>query len=178
MIKQKDIDLLYDLVKLLKKYGPEAFESLQNLMASGELSGKIASLLTSLKVLEVKKPLISETTRSKRIEKLETSMEKQLSALKDSQPKKYSILEQFYRQAQARQILAARKDAENLALGLGLNVPKKASRESIIIRIVQQFSDLPQEQLESWIKKIVERSKSVQTLEEWAEVILKKRNDF
>lgn len=174
MIRQKDLDLLSDLAKLLKKYGPESFERLRTLMTSGELPEKMADILATSKALARKKSSPRRTKRS--IEKPEISIARQLSFLRESQPRKYDILQQFYKQAQVKQILATRRDVARLATELGLDISKRISREAILAKILQQLSSLPVEQLERRVKEIVERYKH-ETLEGWADIILKRRNN-
>ncbi len=48
MMKENELDLLIDIVKLLKKYGPESFESLSEALSTEENIKKITMLLKNV----------------------------------------------------------------------------------------------------------------------------------
>jgi len=175
MIRQKDLDLLADLAKLLKKYGPESFESLRRLLTSGELPEEIGSILASSKHLAEEKPRPLEIRHPRPSRRSESLSLRQLSFLKISDPAKYDILERFYNQATLRRILPTRRDALDIAAELGLDVPKKATRTAVINKITLRLAYFPTEKLQSRIKEIIGRGKRTQTLEDWADLILGQR---
>lgn len=175
MIKQEDLNLLNDLVKLWKKYGPESFERLRNLLRSGEMPAEMESVLTTVTTSAKIKAMQKKTSVLKSKE-MRPHAESQLPYLRNSQPAKYDILKQFYEEMREKKILAMTRDVVSFSAHIGLVVPKKASRDIIIGRIMTYLSQEPLEQIKIWVEEARKSGTTGQTLDEWADIILKRKD--
>jgi hypothetical protein len=82
MIKERELNLLIDLAKLLKKYGPESFDNLSKILSSKEELERISELLNNISNASISgknKPMKATVRKGKKkIVKEEKSNEQKL----------------------------------------------------------------------------------------------------
>ncbi len=166
MIKQDDLDLLSDIAKLWKKYGPEAFERLRYLMNSGMVPSEIEQTLSAV-ARSVKTRLTPFETP------INPDMSHRLLGLRDLHPAKYAVLKRFCDDLATKKILPTNKDLASFGAHVGLVIPKKASRYTIVSRILDHLANRSLDQIETWIRDARRIRKNGQTLSEWADIIMK-----
>ena len=161
MISDKEYELIRDLNKLLKKYGPEAFEAVARIYCSQDFNEKIASILMA-------NATIGRTGVSSR-----KFSAKELAKLKDTEPKKYEIITLFVEEFKAGRILPSLKDAKRFVAENNLPEIRAESRLKAISQLTGSLLKLPQEELEKIFNELSKQGKSDSSLSQWSEIISK-----
>ncbi|HML02900.1 MAG TPA: hypothetical protein VK487_05950 [Candidatus Bathyarchaeia archaeon] len=161
MIDEKEYDLMLDLAKLLRKHGPQVFESLAGTLSSPEFVEKFTAILMG-------------TARIGRAHVSNRSpLVRELNRLKEVEPKKYEIIKSFMAEFAAGQILPSLKDVNRFVAENGLPEIKATSRSRSISQLVHSLLKLPSEQLGKILAGLVKGRRSDSSLSEWSEIITK-----
>ncbi|MCW3998784.1 MAG: hypothetical protein NWE93_00920 [Candidatus Bathyarchaeota archaeon] len=159
--KEKEYELIADLAKLLKKYGPEPFEKLAKRICTPEFTEKLANaLLTTAAVgranLANRRPLTPG-----------------LESLKETQPEKYQIIHKFLDEFKERRILSTMKDVQMFAIENNLPEIKGNSRSKVISQLTYALMELQPEQLKRLLDELIKQGQSDSSLSQWSEIITK-----
>lgn len=163
MTTQKELDLLVDLAKLLKRHGPETFESLATTISSPEMTQELSSILTQ----------VARTGR-KTGQKREITIPKSLTALESVEPEKYQLLINFYNDLTAKKVLLSLRDIQDFAANYGLAEIRAKSRHKAISPLFGSLIKLQNKQLIAIIQSVKRYSAGDRSLEGWSNIILKK----
>lgn len=171
MITEPELDLLVDLAKLLKKYGPEPFELLAQSISSPEMTQHLSSTL--IQVAKTART-IPKTKREPRLKK-EPSIPKSLTSLKSVEPEKYQLLMNFYTDLNARAVLKSLRDIKEFAMECGLPELHAKSRQKAIGPLISSLVKFPNEQLIRKLQSIKKHDAGDRSLEGWTNIILNRQ---
>ena len=173
MNSRPEFDLLADIARLMRKYGPETFESLAQSLSSPEFSERLATLLvTTSKAGRIARA--NEVTAKKRAAPAR-DFRSSLAALSQTEPEKGKLLVEFYDGLVAQSILPSLRDIRAFASGAGLAAVKAHARKDAIIPLVRELMSLPLDELQA--AQSAARRTSTQndrSLEGWSKIILDK----
>jgi hypothetical protein len=161
MISKKEHALMVDLAKLLKKHGPEAFESLSGSVFSPEFTEKFSSVL--LKVAKIERNSVSRVNSSTR----------GFSKLKKTDPEKYEIIKSFVAKYKEGQILTSLKEVSRFVAENNLPEIKAASRSRAISPLTHSLLKLPSDQIQKLLTELLKQGKSDSSLSQWSDIISK-----
>jgi len=169
MITEQEMDLLLDLAKLLRKHGPETFESLADSISSRETSEKLAHLLRHGAKIAASIP----TTKRRHAEfKPEPGIPKALITLRTTDPEKYQTLMNFRSHLIARVVLPSLREVREFAKDSGLPEVRAKSRKKAIAQLIGALAKLPSEQLTAKMQLLKQYGAGDRSLEGWSKVIL------
>ncbi|HIH36295.1 MAG TPA: hypothetical protein HA232_00070 [Methanocellales archaeon] len=171
MTTQRELDLLVDLAKLLKKHGADIFESLAESISSPEMAQHLSGTL-----IQVAKTgrTIPKTKIEKRL-KQEPSIPKSLTTLKSVEPEKYQLLMNFYSDLTEKAVLQSLRDIKEFAIGSGLPEVRAKSRQKAISPLISSLVKFPNEQLITKIQSAKKYDKSDRSLDGWSDIILNRQ---
>lgn len=170
MKTQRELDLLVDLAKLLKKYGPEPFESLAASISSPEMAQHLSSILTQV----AKTGRTIPKTKRKAEQKRGPSVPRSLTALESVEPEKYQLLMNFYTKLIRKTVLSSLRDIKEFAIDCGLPEVRAKSRQKAISPLIGSLVKLPNEQLIAKIQSLKKYDLGDRSLEGWSDLILDK----
>ena len=171
MIEGREFDLLADIAKLLRKYGPEAFETLANSLASPNIAQSLVDVLSRTATIASKQPA---SNRSLGTGKGAGSILDELAYIEPKDPQKHRLLATLYQALQDKSVLPTLRELKNFATDCGLPVIKADARQRAIGPLMRSLFLLPREDLEARIKTIESYSRNDKGLERWSEIILGK----
>ena len=170
MKTQRELDLLVDLVKLLKKYGPEPFESLAASISSPEMTHHLSVILTQIAKIGRGIP----KTKRKAGPKEKPYVPRSLAALKSVEQEKYQLLMSFYNDLIEKRVLPSLRDIEEFAVDRGLPEVRAKSRQRAISPLIGLLIKLPNEQLIAKVESLKRFDMDDRSLEGWSNIILEK----
>ena len=170
MSEDKKLDLLMDLAKLLKKYGPEPFENLSESISSLEITERLKKLLEGPVSISrsVSTPLDSGADRVPR------TVREKLEALKNSEPQKYELLASFHASLFTKVFLPTLRDIRNFARDHGLHEITSKGRSDAIAQLIKQLIPLSYEDLREKLTSSRLHRDGDRSLEAWSDLILGK----
>ncbi|MCA1619209.1 MAG: hypothetical protein LC795_07840 [Acidobacteria bacterium] len=169
MNNNKEFDLLSDIAKLIKKYGPETFEALGEQITNPKFTIILADLLSTTAKTYRATPKAKSRSRSK------PQKGNFLSRLEESDPEKAALLIELYDSLKNRSILPTLREMRDFATDNGLPTVKSTSREKALIPFVRTFLKMPAEELREYLRRIQPtRSSGDRTLEGWSKIIFGK----
>jgi hypothetical protein len=170
MTEQREIDLLIDLLKLMRKYGSQSFELLANDLSSSQITERLSRILT--KVPE--KARAAPKTRKSQRTKQQQPIPKALMALEHSDPQKFEILSKFYRDLVTKTVLPSLRDIKYLAEELGLPEIRAESRQKAISPLITMLAVYPLDKIKEKIQSVDRYRTGDRSLEGWSKIILDK----
>ena len=171
MKNRLELDLLMDLVRLLKKYGAETFGSLATLISSTEISLQLATILTQ--VATISRTVSKRNVQVKPIGKY--PIPKSLAAIKNAEPDKYQLLTDFMIRLTDKVVLQSLGEMKQFAKDAGLPEVRATSRQKAISPLIGSLVKLSNEQLISIIKSPKSQKAGDRSLEGWSDIILRNR---
>lgn len=171
MTTQPELDLLVDLAKLLKKYGPEPFELLAKSISSPEMTQHLSTSLIQVAKIARKTLKTKGPARSKQ----EPSIPKSLTSLKNIEPEKYQLLMNFYTDLTAKAVLPSLRDIKEFAVECGLPEPRAKSRQKAISPLINLLVQFPNAQLIAKIQSAKKYDTGDRSLEGWTSIILNRQ---
>lgn len=170
MIKERELDLFIDLLKLLKKYGSESFESLANDLSSSEAFEQLSGIL-----VDVSKKAKAIPKKGKNLKpRQEQHVPKALVALERSDPEKFELLSRFYNDLATKTVLPTLRDIKDLAEDLGLPEIRADSRQKAISPFISSLALYPFDKVKARIQSIITQQTGDRHLEDWSKIILDK----
>ena len=173
MSNNSELDLLVDIAKLLKKYGPSTFETLSTTLSSPDFLNKLSLLLSKSASAARTSGLNSAQDRKEKNQK--TTFRSSLLSLHEIEPEKSTILVQLYDDLMAKTVLPTLRDLQAFASDMGLPSIKAAARDKAVVPFLKSLMLLDTNQLKSIIagmKKV--NSEDDRSLEGWSNIILDK----
>lgn len=166
MNDNKELDLLTDLAKLMKRYGPATFEALAEQIMNPKFTGDLVNVLRT--TAETYRALPKRKNRSRSKEGNEAF----LSSLNRSDAEKYALLMDLYDGLKNQSLLPTLRELKDFASDNGLPPVRAASREKALIPFVRTFRKMPVEEVREHLRRIrPTRSSGDRTLEGWSQII-------
>lgn len=172
MIRERELDLLIDLLKLRKKYGAESFELLAKALSSPEITKQLSEILANIPS-KAKTPYVKG--KSRRAKKYKVP--KVLVTLERVDPQKFELLLKFYNDLVAKKVLPSLGDIRYLAEELGLPEVRAKSRQKAISPFISDLALLPHDKIKSRIQSIGAYRTGDRSLEGWSKIILNKKEE-
>lgn len=172
MIRERELDLLIDLLKLRRKYGAKSFELLAKALSSPEMTKQLSEILANIpskaKTLYVKK-------KSQRANKYKVP--KALVTLERVDPQKYELLLKFFNDLVAKTVLPSLGDIKYFAEELGLPEVRAKSRQKAISPFISSLALLPFDKIKSRFQSSGVYRTGDRSLEGWSKIILDKKEE-
>ncbi len=169
MTEERELDLLVDLARLLRKYGPEPFEALASSLSSPEHSKKLADLLASAarvgRTAGIKRPT------SKARQQLE-STRRMLESMKEADRTKYSLLFQLYQDLVEGRLLPSLRDIKRFVDDQELPEVRGTSRQRAIAALIRSLSTMTVEEISQKTERLPRLNLDDQGLKGWSDIIL------
>lgn len=167
-MRQRELELLVDIAKLLKKYGPDPFELLAKVISTPEMTQHLIELLEqSAKTAKTVKKTKKITKKKHKI-----SIPKLLLEIKESEPEKFEILTNLYNDLILKNFLPSLREIKQLAIEYGLPEINFKSRQQAINQIIDSLINLTLEEIKAKIQLIEKYSGNDRSLEDWSKIIL------
>ncbi|MDO9334707.1 MAG: hypothetical protein Q7T57_09335 [Dehalococcoidales bacterium] len=171
MKNRPELDLLIDLAKLIKKHGPECFETLADYARSPDFARRLADLLSA-------SATVARTTRTERTESTKrepaNSLGNTLAVLQQTEPQKYELISDFYNALQKKAVLPTMRDIKAFVLDCGLPEIRGNSRQEAIVPLIKKLMLLPTATLSVKLRIPKTNEKGDRSLEGWTSIILDK----
>ncbi len=171
MSKSRYMDLLEDIVRLLKKYGPEPFEELAGQIRDGRFLNDLLILVETSAIAGRRstRPL----GRKRKDQRESKGLGKLLKQCEDQDPDKARALQKVYESLVSKRLLPTLRQIRDFAKDNGLPPIKATSREKAIVPLVRGMISMPFEQIVSVLERDSHfEEKGDRTLEGWTNVIL------
>lgn len=175
MLGKRELDLLVDISKLLKKHGSEPFETLAKYISSDEISQRLAELLKGAARIE---RAVTPDKSGEKAKKRKTSLHDELDALQSSDPRKHELIMKFYNDIQSNAILPTLRELKGFARDLGLPEVRSTSRNKSITPLMMSLLQLPTDDLSKKLGTLRHHEKRDRTLEGWSNLILEKEQSL
>lgn len=175
MNTKNHIDLLVDIAKLLRKYGPDTFEILAHNISKPEFAQDLSNILSeSAKASRTTKPRMKKT-KAKRSGK---TFRDSLIEMKNYQPEKGEILIHLYNGLIEKTFLPTLRDLNAYLSDNGLLPLKAKSREKAIIPFVKVFLPMHLNEVKDYLQNLKPiTANDDSSLERWSKVIFKKETN-
>ena len=175
MNTKNHLDLLVDIAKLLKKYGPDTFEILADNISKPEFAKDLTNILSeSAKASRTTKPRM-EKTKAKRSGK---TFRDSLIEIKDHHPEKGEILIHLYDGLIAKTFLPTLRELNAYLSDNGLPTLKSKSRDKAIISFVKVFLPMPLKEVKDNLQILHPTSNiNDSSIEQWSKVIFRKETE-
>ncbi len=164
-----DSQLLWELARLIGRYGPERFASLASLLRNPEearnLAAVIEAALASHSPSNKRKRQGAETPPGQRI----------LEVLRVSEPDKYELLVSFRNDMVAHKIFPSIRHLRRFADENGIVLGSATSREKAITPLLRFMATLPLAQMQILIYQSANEVAGDRTLARWSDVIMARR---
>ena len=169
MKDNKEFELLSDLAKLIKKYGPETFEDLAQALVNPNFIEQFAEVLkTTARVARTTRRKTRKSSGNSRKQDFRSS----LFSLGLDGAEKGALLMDLYDGLKAKTILPTLRQMQSFVSDNGLPSIKSTSREKALVPFVKAFVPIPIEEVREYLKRIQPISSSGdRSLEGWSNII-------
>jgi hypothetical protein len=173
MNEGSEFDLLVDLSKLLKKYGPEVFERLSEHLSTPEFTERLTRLLPGAARTARAVPATGPNPRPKLPSQKE--LRSALVALGDTDPKRGALLVRLYDELMARTVLPTTQTLLRFAAKAGLGSLETRSRPQAGVALLESLRGRPLEELTGLVADLATvAGRDDRSLENWTRIILDK----
>lgn len=175
MSEERDVELLADIARLLKKYGPEPFEKLAQKFKEGRLVENLLSILeaSARAGRQSKKSLGKKRSPVKK----KDGVTELLQRIEKDDPEKANVLKQLHQSLVGKMILPTLRDIRHFAEDNGLKPIKATGREKAILPLLRELAATPIDRISHMLSSVPHSgAEGERTLEGWAGVILDGRN--
>lgn len=172
MSDKQELELLVEVAKLLKKYGPDTFEKLAESLSSPEFSERLTSILSkTARIAHSAKKDIQPSERKQTPRDFRSS----LVALANTESEKSELLTKFYDGLMAKNFLPTLRDLQSFILDMGLPPLKATARNKAIVPFVKSLLPLSTDEIKDKLARIKPvSSANDRSLEGWSNIILDK----
>lgn len=173
MNDKPELELLIDIAKLLKKYGPETFEILAERLSNPDFSESLVSILA--KTAKANKTLTTSKTSTSTKRSRRRDFRSSLMELGKTDPEKSELLLKFYTKLIAKSVLPTLRDIRSFASDRSPQSIKAMSRDKAIIPLIKILLPKPLDELKDLLSEITPVSElDDRSLEGWSNIILNK----
>ena len=169
----KELDLLYDLAKLIKKYGTETFEGLAKQMSKPDFIQQFVEILSTTAKASRTAP---KSKRKSASQGSRVDFRSSLINLGKSEEEKSALLVQLYDGLMSRSLLPTLREMRDFVLDHGLPSIKSPARDKAIVPFVKTFLSMPLEDVKMYLKDIRPTSSynDDRSLEGWSNIIFRR----
>ena len=169
MTTHREFDLLSDLSKLLKKYGPQTFDNLAQQLANPQFMDMFRYVLrTTANMYRSTRSPNKSSARSKRSD-FRSSL---INVSSRAEAEKGALLTDLYDALKAKAVLPTLREMQSFALDNGLDPVTTTSRDKAVVPFVKKFLDMPIEEVRSYLSRIRQTQASDdRSLEGWSNII-------
>jgi len=164
-----DAQLLWELARLIGRYGPERFARLASLLRNPEEARNLAI------VVEAALAGHSPTKKRKRQGTRTPPGLRILEVLRKSEPDKHELLVSFRDDMVAHKILPSIRHLRRFADENGIALGSVTSREKAITPLLRFMATLPLAQVQTLVHQSVNEEAGDRTLARWSDVIMAHR---
>lgn len=174
MRERREFDLLVDIARLLKKYGPDVFDELARMLNQTEVvKNLIAILEDSAGKARSAKAFGGGKRRSSG---QRTGLRQLLSELEVREPQKGELLANFNEALGSKSVLPTLKELRYFAMDNGLSPIRATARDKAIYPFLKDLATRPVEEIKSIVNRAsIGAQMGDRSLEGWAGVILDKK---
>jgi len=172
MIRERELDLLIDLLKLRRKYGDRSFELLSKALSSPEMTKQLSEILANIPS-KAKTPYVNKKSQLAKNYKVP----KALVTLERVDPQKYELLLKFFNDLVAKTIFPSLGDIKYFAEELGLPEVRAKSRQKAISPFISSLALLPFDKIISRFQSSGAYRTGDRSLEGWSKIILDKKEE-
>lgn len=177
MKAKSEIHLLTEIVKLLKRYGPETFERLAGEITSPQFSEQLGSILSRVakagQAAQIGRSEQKKQTKPVDSEQFHSGLRSSLMQLRTTEPEKSVLLTRFYDSLVARTVLPTLREIRDFAADAGLPRLKATARDKAIGPLVKGLMGLPVDELRDKLASLKPVSREDdRSLEGWTNIIL------
>lgn len=172
MSADPSLDLLADIVKLLRKYGTEPFLKLAKDLP--ELSEGVATIIGAT-ATAARKAGVSDGRPAQQGQK-RRDFRFSLLEREDADPEKVTLLVEFYDALMARSVLPNMRDLRSFVTDMELSPLTSTNRMKAIIPIVRALTLLPLDRIKVGLSSIAPTAgNGDRSLEAWSKIILNRQ---
>ena len=169
----REFDLLVDLSKLLKKYGPEVFTQLAEQLSAPEFVEQLTKLLSGTARVARKVPATHAASLPKTPSPHE--LRSSLVALGETEPERGVLLVRLYDELMAQTVLPTIQDLRTFAIRAGLGPLEIRSRPQAVLALLNELRKRPVEELTALVADLhTATGQNDRSLENWSRIILDK----
>jgi hypothetical protein len=169
MKDNKEFELLSDLAKLIKKYGPQTFEDLAQALVNPSFIERFAEVIkTTASVARSTRRKVRKSSGNSR----KLDFRSSLFSLGMDGAEKGALLMDLYDGLKAKTLLPTLREMQSFVSDNGLPAIKATSREKALVPFVKAFFPMPIEEVREYLKRIQPASNSEdRSLEGWSNII-------
>lgn len=158
-------DLLVEIARLLRRFGPEPFEQLAREVSNAEFAASLERLLTG-------------AAKNARVARRAPSGTKDVLAdLKMDQPEKFAVLTELRQRLVEKQALPHLADVQAFEEKNGIQLTSGHSRARAIEGLVRALAPLPLDQVKRIAQSIPVTAEGRSDLKGWSDLIMERRPD-
>ncbi len=173
MNEGREFDLLVDLSKLLKKYGPEVFDQLAKQLSAPEFVDRLTNLLSE--AARAAQAVSASRAHTPQKQTSQKELRASLVALGKVEPEKGSLLLRLYDEFMAKSTLPTAQDLRNFAARAGLDSLELRSRPQAIVALLEALRGRSLEELTALVADLnTTGAHNDRSLENWTRIILDK----
>jgi hypothetical protein len=173
MNEAREFDLLVDLSKLLKKYGPEVFDQLAEQLSAPEFVDRLTKLLSG--AAQTARAVSASLPNPRPKQPSQKEVRASLVALSDTDSEKGSLLLRLYDELMAKTVLPTTQDLRNFAARSGLGFLEIRSRPQAIVALLEELRGRSLEELTALVAELhTAGAHNDRSLENWTRIILDK----
>jgi hypothetical protein len=173
MNENPEFDLLVDMSKLLRKYGPDVFDQLAKQLSAPEFVDRLTKLLTKTARIASAAPATRLSSRPKLPSQKE--VRSSLVALGDTDRERGALLVRLYDDLMAKNVLPTSQDLRRFAARAGLGTLEIRSRPQAVAVLIQDLRGRPLEELTALLSDLKSATgQDDRSLENWTRIILDK----
>jgi hypothetical protein len=171
MSDQRELDLLVDVARLMKKHGPDAFERLAMLASSPEFPARLTAILSA--TARVGRQLRDKNGGGTPRGNFRASLSQETA----TEPEKAALLLSLYDELHAKAVLSTLRDCRAFAIQNGLPPLNATTRGKAIQELIEALVPLDQDRLQAVIGALkTGTGHEDRSLEGWTRLILDKEN--
>jgi hypothetical protein len=159
-------ELLSDLAKLLRKYGPEPFETLASWISSPEASERFATLLRQSASIARKSGVNSPAKKTNEIDLVLKRLEREV-------PDKAALLRRFSDDVLSRTLPVPNHKLADFAQELGAKVGSRDSRSKLVAILIERLAEFPLEEIRRHLNRFEDSPDADRSLSAWAGLIMR-----
>jgi len=171
MSDRRELDLLIELAKLVRKYGPEPFEALGTSLKSGETLKHLETIVAGMGSAARRVRREGQQYKTRRTA---SSIPKVPSPIKTGNNEKDEMLTRFRDDLIEGRLLPTVRDIKSFSENQKLAGLAATSRSKSIGPLIKSLAVLPTERIKAILRGVERREKGDRDLEGWSNIILQK----
>jgi hypothetical protein len=169
-LSEREIALILDLARLLKKHGSATFKSLADSLADPAWSARLSEILSAVAATAPEQQPMGQSRKSR------STSERIAAQLNRADPSRSALLSPRADKLVSGEALPSLKDVAEFASIVGLPVPRTKSRGDAVVALVRAMIEMPINELEKVVREIdVSVGQDRRSLQGWNRIIERSR---